>query len=146
VSDDLTSVLYSSSATDPFSDAELADLLSQSRRDNGERDVTGMLLYRAGRFFQVLEGPRATVHALLERISADARHTRMRTLIEEPIRRRAFAEWTMGFEPIETASTPRPEGFRDTFDDLESDDATAVMRAARELSMWFRVRSVRTPR
>lgn len=40
------------------------------------------------------------------------------------------------------ARTPAPPGFRDTFDDLEIlDDRDAVIRAMRELTLWFRVRS-----
>jgi hypothetical protein len=50
----------------------------------------------------------------------------------------------MGYEPIDEARTALPAGFRSTFDDLEAvDDADAVLRATRELSLWFRVRQAR---
>ena len=139
----LISLLYSSTAAEPFDDHRLRILLEKSRAANTDRGITGMLLYRAGRFVQILEGPEPEVRALVERIGADPRHTAMRTLMDEPIERRAFAEWTMGYEPIAPPGE-RPEGFRDTFADLEGDDASATLRAARELSMWFRVRAGRT--
>ncbi len=58
MSESLVSVSYVSTATEPFDDARLAELLAQSRRSNHEHDLTGMLLYRRGRFFQVLKGRR----------------------------------------------------------------------------------------
>ena len=140
----LVSLLYSSNATEPLDDAQLSELLAQSRESNARREVTGMLLYRGGRFIQVLEGPVDEVRSLAATIEADPRHTSMRVLIEEPIVRRVFGDWTMGFEPIAPLSAPVPDGFRSTFDDLErGDDASATARAARELSLWFRVRAKR---
>jgi hypothetical protein len=142
--DPVISVLYSSSAREPMDDAGLGDLLRQSRESNSRAGITGMLMYRAGRFFQVLEGPEGEVRPLLERIARDPRHERMRVLLEEPVERRRFTEWTMGYEPVALFDEELPEGFRNTFDDLEQEgDPSAVMRAARELTMWFRVRSNR---
>lgn len=140
----LLSVLYSSNATEPFDDALLGELLAQSRADNQRAGLTGMLLYRAGRFIQVLEGAPDAVRALVDRIRDDPRHRDMRILIEQPVEDRQFASWTMGYEPIRPRTGPVPEGFRDTFEDLENlDDANAVTRAAGELSLWFRARAAR---
>ncbi|MEV7691891.1 BLUF domain-containing protein [Microbacterium sp. NPDC089189] len=142
--DRLLSIVYASQATEPFDDARLAALLAQSRASNAEHGLTGMLLYRAGRFVQVLEGPEQTVRRLVDVIRADPRHTGMRILVEENVREREFGDWTMGYEPISETQEPMPEGFRSTFDDLESsDDPSATLRAARELSLWFRVRANR---
>ena len=140
----LLSVLYSSTAVASFDDEMLADLLTQSRENNSRTDLTGMLLYRGGRFVQVLEGPEPVVRALIETIRVDPRHTNMRTLFEEPITERQFAEWTMGYEPIAMPREEMPDAFRDTFDDLEAGaESSATLRAARELSLWFRVRATR---
>lgn len=95
-------------------------------------------------FIQYLEGPEQAVRTLLERISADVRHADVRVLVDTRPPARQFAEWTMGYEPVDEARTPLPAGFRSTFDDLEAvDDADAVLRATRELSLWFRVRQAR---
>ncbi|WP_295786449.1 BLUF domain-containing protein [uncultured Microbacterium sp.] len=138
----LVSVSYVSTATAPFDDERLADLLTQSRRSNHAHDLTGMLLYRRGRFFQVLEGPQDAVEHLMDAIRRDDRHCDVRVLLSERIDERRFTEWTMGYEPIGVPTTPAPEGFRDTFDDLESDDDDAVIRAVRELTVWFRARTL----
>ena len=143
-SEGLLSILYTSNARAPFGDDDLAALLAQSRASNAARDLTGMLLYRGGRFVQVLEGPEPAVRDLLVTIRQDSRHSDMRVLIEQPIAHREFREWTMGYQPIAETTGDAPTGFRDTFDDLEgSDDPSATLRAARELSLWFRVRSAR---
>ncbi|MDD7945647.1 BLUF domain-containing protein [Microbacterium sp. NE2HP2] len=143
-SEGLLSILYTSNARAPFGDDDLAALLAQSRASNAARDLTGMLLYRGGRFVQVLEGPEPAVRDLLTTIRQDSRHSDMRVLIEQPIAHREFREWTMGYQPIAETTGDAPTGFRDTFDDLEgSDDPSATLRAARELSLWFRVRSAR---
>jgi hypothetical protein len=137
----LVSVSYVSTAVDAFDDAALAVLLAQSRASNRDHDLTGMLLYRRGRFFQVLEGTQDAVDELMTKIRRDPRHTDVRVLLTESIEERRFTEWTMGFEPIGVPSGPAPEGFRDTFDDLESDDEEAGARAVRELTVWFRART-----
>jgi hypothetical protein len=141
--DRLLSVVYASTASEPFGDARLAELLAQSRASNTRRDLTGMLLYRNGRFVQVLEGPESEVRGLLSVIQDDPRHTGMRVLAEEYIAAREFSDWTMGCQPIAESREKLPEGFRSTFDDLEaSGDPSATLRAVRELSLWFRVRSM----
>lgn len=138
----LLSVTYSSRAEDAFDERALAELLAQSRADNQSRGLTGMLLYRAGRFIQVLEGPETEVRDLVSRIGRDGRHSGMRILLEERVPVRQFPDWTMGYEPIAEPDGPPQDGFRDTFEDLEgADDRTATLRAARELSLWFRVRT-----
>ncbi|MEV7873097.1 BLUF domain-containing protein [Microbacterium sp. NPDC089188] len=137
----LAAVSYVSRAIDTFDDARLAELLAQSRRSNHEHDLSGMLLYRRGRFFQVLEGPKDAVDELMAKIRRDPRHDEIRVLLTEEIEERRFEEWTMGYEPITAPATPAPEGFRDTFDDLESDDDEASIRAVRELTVWFRART-----
>lgn len=136
------SVSYVSTATAPFDDERLADLLTQSRRSNHAHDLTGMLLYRRGRFFQVIEGPQDAVEHLMDAIRRDDRHSDVRILLSERIDERRFTEWTMGYESIGVPTSPAPEGFRDTFDDLESDDDDAIIRAVRELTVWFRARTL----
>lgn len=140
--DGLISVVYTSRATEPFDDGRLAELLTSSRESNGRADVSGFLLHREGRFIQFLEGPAGTVRSLVQKIAADPRHTRIRVLLEDPITARRFAEWTMGYEPAAQDGDSEPEGFRRSFDDLESGaDDSLMAQAARDLTLWFRARS-----
>ncbi len=136
------STVYASTATEPFYDARLAALLAQSRASNSRADITGMLLYRRGRFIQFLEGPQQHVDDLLDAIKTDPRHTDVRVLLEDVLEARQFSEWTMGYEPMSELPDETPAGFRDSFEDLErGDDRTLMVQAARDLTMWFRVRA-----
>ncbi len=144
-STELSSLVYASTAASDFDDAALAALLQQARRANAARGITGLLLYRGGRFVQFLEGPEREVRSLYATIAADPRHSHVHTLNEGRPATRQFADWTMGYEPVREPVGPPPPGFRSTFDDLDdADDRDGVLRAIRELSLWFRARN-RTP-
>ncbi len=60
----MLSLIYVSSSTRAFSDADLVALLEQSQEKNARLDITGMLLYKDGNFMQVLEGPDDAVRQL----------------------------------------------------------------------------------
>ena len=141
-SDQLISLVYISTATAPLDDAALHGILTRARENNARLDVTGMLLYREGQFVQILEGASGAVHDLADEIRADPRHTDMSVILDEPIEAREFSDWSMGFQPMSTPRTALPDGFRDTFADLDaSAERTRIMRAVREISLWFRVRA-----
>jgi hypothetical protein len=72
-------------------------ILAASRRSNPAAGITGALLFNAGCFAQVLEGPLGAVEATFERIQQDERHGDVSLLALEPIAARAFGNWAMGF-------------------------------------------------
>ncbi|WP_119677430.1 BLUF domain-containing protein [Indioceanicola profundi] len=109
--DGLLCLVYVSRAVVPMEDADLLELLRQSRADNLRDDITGLLLYRAGRFMQVLEGPHAPLHALYGRIMRDRRHTDVTTLIKFRTDARAFADWSMGFAHVDRIPEEDRAGF-----------------------------------
>ena len=74
--------------------------MQQARTANGRLNVTGMLLYTEGSFFQVLEGPPAIVDEVYAKIGLDRRHDRVTKIIYESIPRRSFGGWTMGYSSI----------------------------------------------
>lgn len=77
--------------------AEIESILDSARRRNVERSVTGALIFNSGIFAQVLEGTRADVEAIFERIQRDARHGDVQVLAFEPSTERAFPSWSMAF-------------------------------------------------
>ena len=133
----LTQMAYASAATEPFSPAQLQDLLALARKRNTAARVTGMLLYLRGSFFQVIEGPADVVHGLYETISADPRHHRIRLLLHEPIPQRSFADWSMGLARLDAADLDGIEGLNDffangsSFFDLEQGKAQSLLVAFR---------------
>lgn len=133
---ELLSIVYSSVATGPFSEVDLALLLAVSRMNNESRGLTGLLLHRNGQFMQALEGPAAAVRGALRTIAADPRHSGVWTLAEERITERRFGSWAMGYRPIsETDLAEAPSWFGSP----EALDEHSGTRAG-ELLAWFRAR------
>ena len=77
--------------------AEVDDILAKSRANNERDGITGALMFNAGCFAQVLEGPLEPVEAAFERIQQDERHGEVSLLTLEPIASRSFPNWAMGF-------------------------------------------------
>ena len=107
-------LVYASAATIDFDDEQLDSLLSIARTNNATADVTGVLLYRSGSFFQTLEGPGDAVSELFEKISRDPRHTNVLVLASNQTVERNFGEWRMGFLRDQPAIETLP-GFVDFF-------------------------------
>ena len=78
-------------------DQDLAELLVQARANNERRAITGMLLYKDGRFIQILEGHEEQVQTSFERIRKDERHRDVDLLWLRYAQYRDFPDWTMGF-------------------------------------------------
>lgn len=83
-------------ATDMFED-EVSAILARSQENNSRDQITGALLFNAGCFAQVLEGPLERVETAFERIQQDERHGEVSLLALEPIAERSFPNWAMGF-------------------------------------------------
>jgi hypothetical protein len=107
--------IYASAASHAFEAPELAELLRKARENNERLGLTGMLLYTEGSFFQVLEGPTEVVEGLYARIELDRRHGHVTRIISEPIPRRAFDDWTMGFSKVSRAELAKIAGTNDFF-------------------------------
>jgi hypothetical protein len=92
----LVRLLYASKAVDDVSQEELLGILSQSKANNPERGITGVLCSSGRIFLQLLEGGRMQVNALYNRIAADPRHSDVVILSYTEISERKFAGWSMG--------------------------------------------------
>ena len=85
-------------ARDPVMFAAHVDhILAKSRANNLRDQITGALLFNAGCFAQVLEGPLARIEETFERIQQDERHGEVSLLALEPVAARSFPNWAMGF-------------------------------------------------
>ena len=83
-------------ASDEGRAADVRSILEQAREHNSDLGITGLLLAANGHYLQVLEGPRAAVHALLERIQNDTRHEDVSVLLSADIEAPIFSAWSMG--------------------------------------------------
>lgn len=96
---------------------DLKSLLEGARRSNGAHDITGVLLYQAGYFLQVLEGTPEDVMPLFRRIERDGRHTDIQKLYDQEIEERGFADWSMGFHVVTGPDLESCEGYNDVLTD-----------------------------
>ena len=112
---DLIHCIYASAAVRDFETGELAQLLEVARENNARLGLTGMLLHAEGSFFQVLEGPADVVDALYARIERDQRHGQVTLVIREPIAKRCFDAWTMGFYKATREELAGMSGVNDFF-------------------------------
>jgi hypothetical protein len=113
---DLVHCIYCSiSSTPEVGPADLESILEKSRQNNAKLEITGILLYWNGSFFQVLEGDRSAVETLFETIAADTRHLRVTKIVIEPIAERAFGSWTMGYPKISSKELAKIPGLNDFF-------------------------------
>jgi len=93
-------IIYLSQATRPFSDDELAKLLTQARQDNARQNITGALVYGGERFMQIIEGEEATLAMLYAKLLQDGRHGQVFKFADKAITQRSFADWSMAFRPL----------------------------------------------
>lgn len=90
-------LIYVSSATVIMSEDKLLQLLEDAQKNNTEKNITGMLLYKGGNFMQILEGEKNTVLDLFDAIKQDIRHKDALTILTGEIAQRNFDNWSMGF-------------------------------------------------
>lgn len=100
----LRSIAYVSCATRAYSLEDLDVLLVDARMFNASVEVTGVLFYDAGKFFQYIEGSDTGLVKAYQRIQRATSHTRIEKLLDTKMKRRYFETWHMGFcKPPETA-------------------------------------------
>lgn len=93
----LVRLLYASRSLDRTVPQDMIDaILAASRANNPSQGITGVLCHGGDVFMQLLEGGRANVNTLYNRIASDPRHREVTILHYEEIESRRFAGWTMG--------------------------------------------------
>lgn len=107
---------YASTALKEWSAEDLLLLLKECRTNNSAKNITGILLYTNGTFFQVLEGDEATVKSVYAIIQQDQRHKDVTLIQKEQITERAFPYWSMGFENIDVKELSKMDGLNDFFE------------------------------
>jgi hypothetical protein len=109
--EDLKAIGYVSRAAAPVGSDELTALEQEAHRHNRAADITGLLVFDAGCYVQVLEGPAEAVEATLDRIRRDARHEDLEQVLDMPIGERSFPHWALASIDLEA-----PAASADIFD------------------------------
>lgn len=90
-------IVYRSLAREGFDEPEMLDILRVSQIRNQRERISGLLVYRAPVFVQLLEGPPDAVLALYERIARDPRHQGVEVVLRQEAAQAAMPTWAMGY-------------------------------------------------
>ena len=88
-------IIYTSEAAQGLSSDEVFRIVEQSARNNPGRDITGFLIFRDGRFLQLIEGPLSKLENLLDALRSDPRHHSLKIVDQCAIANRSFGRWRM---------------------------------------------------
>lgn len=111
----LIQVVYCSAATDEPTLDSVEHLLRVSQRRNEKLGITGMLLCAGRSFLQVIEGEKNKVDQLVSAIEKDERHRNITVILREPIAKRSFGDWTMGYADLKKVDVEKIVGINDFF-------------------------------
>lgn len=106
-------LIYISTAVNLMSQDKLAELLTQSRKNNKALNITGMLFYAEGTFLQALEGDETAVNKIYAIIENDNRHKNVVTIISGESDVRVFPNWSMAFSAVNPEQMNKLEGYID---------------------------------
>jgi hypothetical protein len=92
----LETFVYCSRAAKAVDDAEVGRIIEWSQRRNVDRDITGVLVFGSGVFFQWIEGPPTAVKRLIASLHDDPRHYDVVALDQSVEKReRLYPNWEM---------------------------------------------------
>lgn len=118
----------------------LAALHENSQRQNAKIQVTGILLYNAGHFLQLLEGNPIVIRRLFEKIRRDRRHKNVHQLALVSVEARLFQDWSMGLLNFDERADIDAALFRDFHRDAQrAADSLETQQRAIELLKDFKV-------
>ena len=120
----LIQVVYCSAATSALTRDGVERLLRVSQKRNEKLGITGMLLCAGRSFLQVIEGEKKKVDQLVSSIEKDDRHRNITVIIREPIAKRSFGDWTMGYADLTKVDVEKIVGINDFF--LQEAPLTAI--------------------
>ena len=89
-------ISYVSTAND-LGNKEIEEILYNSEDSNNKRDITGLLLYSEGNFFQIIEGEKEKIRDLYQKIQNDNRHRNLIKIFEKPIHKESFGGYKSDF-------------------------------------------------
>lgn len=77
--------------------ADLTAILSEARNFNYNHQISGVLYYANGYFFQYLEGELETLNLLLKKLHTDSRHHNIKLFAVKSLEQRLFPDWSMKY-------------------------------------------------
>jgi len=99
-------ISYVSSVNPNLTETQIQEVLNFSRNWNNDHNITGILLYSEGNFFQVLEGEKELLKTLFSRISIDKRHQNVMVIFEKEVSQPKFEDYQSDFISLDSRFEP----------------------------------------
>ncbi|MFD2564440.1 BLUF domain-containing protein [Aquimarina rubra] len=90
-------ISYVSTADPSLTNAEVNELFKFVKKNNNSKNITGILMYSDGNFFQVLEGEKDQIQSLFEKILLDSRHYDVIKIFDRAIPNCSFSQYHSSF-------------------------------------------------
>ncbi len=133
-------LVYTSVRTPKCDEAALQDILASCEKNNPAREVTGILVHSDRRFLQYIEGNKEELLSLFNLIKNDHRHTAVNQRDFQPIEKRIFPSWHMGYRDLTKAvqfKTEISEEHKKTFDALIHGEMDFSNHGLKILQLFF---------
>ena len=127
---------------------ELQKIFTACTRNNVLNEVTGVLLHEGGYFVQLLEGEKANLDDVMNRVTRDARHTDIVVVVDEPIDERQFPDWAMEtfyLSNPEILQASTLENLRDIYLNSNKMESTKFVLFLKEMLDQIDVFNIRNP-
>lgn len=98
-------IIYTSAATAQANINSMTSIAQHAAHNNETLNITGLLMMCDNVIFQVLEGERADIDMIYNRITRDPRHNGILLLLSRQISKREFAVWSTGVAKLSSENT-----------------------------------------
>ena len=99
----LHTICYISNARPDLTDQQIEEVFDITTFNNNNCDVTGILLYNMGHFFQVIEGEKDHIIDLYDnKIAIDSRHDNLFVVYNKPTAKPIFLGYDSKFNIVKT--------------------------------------------
>ncbi|MEX0313462.1 MAG: BLUF domain-containing protein [Allomuricauda sp.] len=105
-------VSYISEQSSILTEVDIQELLSKSRANNQNSQITGILIHFNGIFTQFVEGPESSVDQLYAKIKKDPRHQNVKELISGYEDERFYKDWSMAYRSLHANEISSILGYR----------------------------------
>ena len=129
-----TLVYLSTYHSSEIAETELLAILSRCRKNNSERQVTGLLIFAEGTFIQALEGNKEDVLQIYNKVKGDSRHFGVAKILDHHHNKRVFEKWSMGFK---TTSLESISHFLKGNNEMENNDLINLIKSERTRVLTF---------
>lgn len=93
-------ISYVSTVHPQVSNYDIAKLMDFIKTNNNTLNITGILIYSDGNFFQILEGEKFLIKMLFDKIKKDVRHYNIIKMLDKEIKVNSFSEYNSSFTVI----------------------------------------------